>query len=292
MRMIERPPSREMGPPTEEERARAARLEEWTRALAKPRHFREQADQNARVRSFIASFLGELGYSVTLQGRYENVVALPRDRRNLLLVGAHYDSVPQSAGADDNASGVAVLLAVASALARGGPPPGVGFVAFNAEEDGLLGSADFVASGRRELGLEVAGIHVLEMVGFSTNAPGSQRTPSGLFLRGPDRGNFLGLLSNGRSGPLLARAFEKGASATPDLPLVGLETRFGIERWLPVLLLSDHAPFWRAGIPALLWTDTAFFRNPHYHDGSDTPATLDYGFMDRIAALVTASVAP
>jgi hypothetical protein len=146
-------------------------------------------------------------------------------------------------------------------------------------EDGLLGSADFVAQGLRELRLGVAAIHVLEMVGFATDAPGSQRIPTGLPVRAPDQGNFLGLLANGRSHALLEGTLARAGEATPELGVVGLKTFLGIERLLPVLLLSDHAPFWRAGIPAMMWTDTAFFRNPNYHDPSDTPATLDYGFM-------------
>jgi hypothetical protein len=277
------------GKATEADLARAGRLERWTRELAKPRHLEAQAHENARVRRFLASFLAELGYTVSVQGRYGNVVALPREREAVTLVGAHFDSVPTTAGADDNASGVAVLLEVAAELAKRKPGGNVGFVAFNAEEDGMLGSADFVAEGLTELSLDVQGIHVLEMVGFATDAPGSQRIPLELPVRAPDTGNFLGLLANGRSRALLERTFER-AAGVPDLGLVGLQTVLGIERFLPILLLSDHAPFWRAGLPALMWTDTSFLRNPHYHGPSDTPETLDYVFMARIAALVAGSV--
>jgi hypothetical protein len=287
MRVLER---RATGPrPTSEDaRERASRLEGWTRRLAVPRNFRAQPRENARARRFLGDFFEDLGYSVEIQGPYRNVVALPPHRTDLTLVAAHYDSVPGSRGADDNASGVAVMLAVASDLAARGAP-NVGFVAFNAEEDGIAGSDEFVANGIRELGLTVAEVHVLEMVGFSTDEPGSQEAPLRL-LRVPDRGNFLGLLANGRSHALLDRAFERAPVATPDLEVLGLKTYLGIERLLPVLLLSDHAPFWRASIPAMLWTDTSFFRNPHYHQMSDAPETLDYGFMERIATLVSASI--
>lgn len=289
MRVIERPAAPGSRRPTDAERARAERLEAWTRALAEPRHFEAQAPENVRVGRELASFFERLGYTVEVQGPYRNVVALPRDREDLTLVGAHYDSVPQSPGADDNASGVAVLLEVAAEVAARGRRGNVGFVAFNAEEDGFLGSADFVASGTRALRLGVSGIHVLEMVGYATDAPGSQQRPRGLPVSAPDRGNFLGLLANGRSSRLLERALER---ATPDLGVVGLQTYLGIERLVPLLNLSDHVPFWRVGIPAMLWTDTSFLRNPNYHGASDTPGTLDYAFMARIAGLVTESVLP
>ena len=72
--------------------------------------------------------------------------------------------------------------------------------------------------------------------------------------------------------------------------LLTLDTRFGVERLLFDLLRSDHVPFWKRGIPALMWTDTANFRNPNYHQGSDTPDTLDYAFMTRVCLLLCASL--
>src|SRR5579871_6875212 len=111
------------------------RLRAWVTAIAKPRHFWAEASENRRVGDAIATELSRLGFEVLLQGRYRNVVALPRARTGpVTLVAAHFDTVPASPGADDNASGVAVLLECARAMRDHAPRGTVGFVAFNAEE--------------------------------------------------------------------------------------------------------------------------------------------------------------
>jgi Zn-dependent M28 family amino/carboxypeptidase len=210
--------------------------------------------------------------------------------RPLILVGAHYDSVPGTPGADDNASGIAAMLASARALARLEPRPPVGFVAWNGEEDGLLGSIEFVQHRRTQGDLPIAAVHVLEMVGYASHEPGSQRMP--LPVPGaPDIGDFIGLLANQRSNHLVELAARQAEAVVPELPVVGLKIYLGLEGWLPVLHRSDHSPFWKAKIPAMLWTDTAEFRNPNYHRPTDTPETLDYGFMRRVTQLVIATVA-
>jgi hypothetical protein len=99
----------------------------------------------------------------------------------------------------------------------------------------------------------------------------------------------LGVVANRDSNAELERIVTL-ASGLPELPVVGLKTFFDIKKLPPVLLRSDHAPFWDAGLPALMWTDTAEFRNPNYHKTTDTPATLDYAFMAKVAALLVASV--
>jgi Zn-dependent M28 family amino/carboxypeptidase len=198
--------------------------------------------------------------------------------------------VPETPGADDNASGIAAMLACARALARFEPAPPVGFVAWNGEEDGLLGSVDFVVRRRSPGGAPIAAVHVLEMVGYANQEPGSQRMP----VPGPgapDVGDFIGLLTNHRSNHLVELAAKQAEVMVPELPVVGLKVYLGLEGWLPVLHRSDHAPFWKAKIPAMLWTDTAEFRNPNYHRPTDTPETLDYGFMRRVTQLVIATVA-
>jgi len=260
--------------------------------LAKPRHmFRERAE-NRRAAQFVADALEELGYAVEFEGELRNVVATPREAEDgrLILVGAHYDSVPCTPGADDNASGIAAMLACARALTRLGPPLPVGFVAWNGEEDGLLGSVEFVARRRSLGGTPIAAVHVLEMVGYASSEPGSQRMPVPV-PGAPDVGDFIGLLTNQRSNHLVELAAKQAEAMVPELPVVGLKVYLGLEGWLPVLHRSDHSPFWKAKIPAMLWTDTAEFRNPNYHRPTDTPDTLDYGFMRRVTQLVIATVA-
>lgn len=132
-------------------------------------------------------------------------------------------------------------------------------------------------------------MHVLEMVGYATHEPGSQRMPVPV-PGAPDVGDFIGLLSNQRSNHLVELAANQAEAMVPELPVVGLKVYLGLEGWLPVLHRSDHSPFWKAKVPAMLWTDTAEFRNPNYHRTTDTPETLDYGFMRRVAQLVIATV--
>ena len=261
-------------------------------ALARPRHMLAQPAENRRAARYLADALEARGYAVELEGELQNVVAVPRGpvAGGLILVGAHYDSVPGTPGADDNASGVAAMLAAARALALLDPAPPVAFVAWNGEEDGLLGSVEFVARRRSAGDRSIAAAHVLEMVGYASHEPGSQRMPIAV-PGAPDVGDFIGLIGNQRSNHLVELAAKQARAVVPELPVVGLKVFLGLEGWLPVLHRSDHAPFWKAKLPALLWTDTAELRNPHYHRPTDTPDTLDYGFMRRVTQLVVATVA-
>ena len=123
---------------------------DWLRgaveALAVPRHFVAEATRNRETGAWIADMFSNLGYEVILQGRYRNVFARPPgpQRGPLVLIGAHYDSIPGCPGADDNASALAAMLGVARACAATGPLPPVAYVAFNREEDGMVGSHEFM----------------------------------------------------------------------------------------------------------------------------------------------------
>jgi hypothetical protein len=260
----------------------AGRLREWVETIAKPRHAGAQSQANRETAEWVAMEFASMGYVVSFDGPERNVVAIRKDAASkLTIVGAHYDSVWGSPGADDNASGIAVMLACAARVTS----PSIAFVAFNGEEDGLLGSTDFVPRWKDR----IATAHILEMVGYASEEPGSQRRPAGLPIPVPDRADFLGILANSDSNAELKRIIAK-AGSLPQLPVVGLKTFLGMEKLFPVLLRSDHAPFWNAGLPALMWTDTSEFRNPNYHKKTDTPETLDYAFMARIASLLTACV--
>lgn len=268
------------------------RLEGLVRALAVPRHAIADARNNAWVAHSMTQWFKCLGLQVHSHGRHRNIVALPRggSTRPLTLVAAHYDTVPGCPGADDNASALAAMLECARWLAPRAAREAVGFVAFNAEEDGLLGSREFVETGLAALGRPVAGVHVLEMVGYrprQRDAP-AQSLPIPWIppsLRVPD---YLGLLTNGR-GNTLARRVAR-AHASPSLRVVTARSWGPIWRLLPDLGRSDHLPFWRADIPAALWTDTGNFRNPHYHRAGDTPDTLDYAFMRQVTELLCATL--
>ncbi len=225
-------------------------------------------------------------------GSYENVEGvLPGadPTAPAVVVGAHYDTVDGSAGADDNATGVAVLLAAAATLrARraGGWQPArpIRLVAFTLEELGLLGSAAYVA-GLRRTGVEVAAAIVVEAVGFRSEA---QRGPA--FVHLPPPGDFLALVANERSRPLLDHLLAAARAVAPRLRTIPPEPYFvapGEGRGpFADVRRSDHAPFWDAGWPAIMLTDTADFRSPHYHQSTDTPETLDPAFLGDVARVV------
>ncbi len=193
-----------------------------------------------------------------------------------ILIGAHYDAIPGTPGADDNASGVAALLELAKSFAAQPARSPLRFVAFDLEEYGLIGSKHYAAQLKQQqeqLRLMIS----LEMLGYCTSTPGSQKYPSGLQYLYPDRGDFIALIGSLRTIPDLL-------SLSKTIRTIG---KIGCE-WLPAGIrgmivpstrLSDHAPFWDAGYPAMMITDTAFLRNPHYHQPSDRLETLNLDFM-------------
>jgi Zn-dependent M28 family amino/carboxypeptidase len=268
----------------------SSQLREWVEKISVPRHYRAQPQMNEAIARWLADELRAWGYAVELQGSLRNVVAWPRNKASeLVVVGAHYDSVPETPGADDNGSAVAALLGCAEACARMRTDAPVCFAAFNCEEDGMWGSGEFVAN-LKMMGRRVRVAHILEMVGFASTQPGSQRLPTGLPIRIPDRGDFLGILANQTSGAHLEFILGQARAYLPQLSVVGLEVPLGAEQMLPVLARSDHLPFWNENIPAVMWTDTSEFRNPHYHRMSDKPDTLDYAFLQQVTQVLTACV--
>jgi len=266
-------------------------LRGWVKWLSVPRHFFAQPEANREAGEWIAETLRGWGYDVQFQGDYANVVALPRrPGTELVLVGAHYDSVPTTPGADDNASAVATMLACAKICSSFPGAPQVCFVAFNREEDNLAGSRDFVENYLPHADFSVITAHVLEMVGYASSEPGSQRLPDKLPVRVSNIGDFLALLANRHSSRMADDLLKTARGYLPDFPVMNLKVAMGVERFFPVLFRSDHAPFWQAGIPSVMWTDTSEFRNPNYHLPSDTPETLDYQFLTNVTKLLCAHI--
>jgi Zn-dependent M28 family amino/carboxypeptidase len=205
----------------------------------------------------------------------------------LIIVGAHLDSVEGTPGADDNASGLAVLLEAARILANLKPRSPALFCAFNLEEQNMIGSGHFVRKLKSEEA-KVEGMISLEMVGYTDRRPGSQKYPIGLKWFYPDQGDFIAVVGNFRSTGFL-RKFARVMRQAPGLPVETLLVP-GNGFLIPEARLSDHAPFWDAGYPALLVTDTSFFRNPHYHGSTDKLETLDLGFMAKVCEGVVTAV--
>jgi Zn-dependent M28 family amino/carboxypeptidase len=211
------------------------------------------------------------------------------------VLGAHYDSVSGTVGADDNASAVAVLLETARAMqhaagnARNSAE--VTFVAFALEEPPAygtryMGSRVFARKAKSE-GRAIDGMICLEMVGYTCQEPGCQRYPFPLqFFGYPKQGTFIGIVGNRQSLGFTHR-LRKSFQRNPNLPVVTLAVPF--DGWImPAVRLSDHASFWDKGYRAVMVTDSAFFRNPHYHRSSDTMETLDFNFMaELVVSLAT-----
>jgi Zn-dependent M28 family amino/carboxypeptidase len=247
------------------------------------------------VESFVEKELGSYGLKVesdyfSYRGKtFRNLVGRQGDHRggSLIVLGAHLDSVQGTPGADDNASGVAVLLEAARLLARAKLRSQVLFCAFNLEELNMIGSDYFVKKLKSE-GAKVAAMISLEMIGYTDSRPGSQRYPLGLKAFYPERSDFIGVIGNWRSATLL-RMFARQMRQVRGLPVETLAVP-GNGGLIPAVRLSDHAPFWDAGYPALMVTDTSFFRNPNYHGSTDTLETLDLDFMAKVCEGVVRAV--
>ena len=198
----------------------------------------------------------------------------------IVLVGAHYDTF-NNPGADDNASGVAGVLELAGHAAGRSYERTVRFAAFANEEPPFfrhegMGSAVYAAAARKS-GDDIRAAVILEMTGYYSERPLSQRYPPliGPFM--PSKGNFIAQISDFGSRAE-ARTIDRAFRKASGLPLQTVS----LPAWVPGVDFSDHRSFWAQGYPAVMFTDTSFYRTPHYHKPTDLPDTLDYG---RMAAL-------
>lgn len=268
----------------------ASWLRKIVEQISQPRQWTAHREQNRKTADFIESQFASFGYQTFRQSEFENVVTEFDRSKPVTIVGAHYDSVPGTPGADDNGSAVAAMLGCAKAVAGLNLP--ICFVAFNLEEEGLKGSRSFVDDFIKPESVDVAACHVLEMVGYCDHTEGSQSLPKGLPVKlMRPAGDFLAIVANRKSNHLLKEVVQTATTYVDELPVLGLQVFMGMERIFKDLRRSDHAPFWDAGLPAFMWTDTSEFRNPHYHQATDTPDTLDYEFLAKVVKLLTATVA-
>lgn len=200
----------------------------------------------------------------------------------LVIVGAHYDTV-SCAGADDNGSGVVAMLELTRQLARAHLTRRLRCVAFTNEEPPFFDTPDMgslqYARMAKARGDKIELMISLETIAYYTQAPGSQRYPMGLGHFYPDRGNFIGVVGDLASRSLVERTAGLLARHC-DVPVecASLPGR------MPGVFWSDHASFWAIGVPAVMITDTAHFRNPHYHRATDRPDTLDFPALARVTA--------
>jgi Peptidase family M28 len=202
-----------------------------------------------------------------------------------ILLGAHYDTVAQSPGADDNATAVATVLEAARLLGQLPTARSLQLALFDLEERGLYGSQAFVEQLAQPEMLQ--GAVILDMVGYACEMAGCQTYPALLPMRPPtDRGTFLAALGD-QSHAFLLDSFTQPDPAQPPVITLPIPTVGGVAA---DLVRSDHAPFWQRGIGAVLVTDTANFRNPHYHQPSDTLDTINPDFFVSSAQIVVRAV--
>ncbi len=256
----------------------------------------------AGTRAYLIEQLRDYGYEPMVQpfgagdsaGTNLSVIRVgTQEPGHKILVGAHYDSVAGSPGADDNASAVAAALEVARLFARYPTDKTLQVVFFDQEElqpegAGLRGSHAFVEDAANLEGLDSAVI--LEMLGYACYEPGCQSYPAGLEQPGlPQQGDFIGVIGDAEHPELLA-VFSTEDELTPptveSLQAVTLTVPVGALSLMPDLFRSDHVPFWLKGVGAVMVSDTANFRNPNYHRSSDTVESLDWDFLGQTTQYV------
>ncbi len=275
-----------------EDSRHAENLKAHVVAVASEEHNVGHPQALERSARYIEKTLADFGYAVGRQEfetagvkvrNLEVARAGPGDGKHLVVVGAHYDSAQGAVGADDNGSGVAALIELARAFREFQPGEGfeIRFVFYVNEELPWFGTEN-MGSNRHAEGLaresrEVVAMMSLETIGWYSSAPGSQHYPFPFNLLYPSTGDFIGFVANPRSRSLVRRvvgAFRRHA-AFPSEGAVGPESIRGIS-W------SDQWSYWQRGWPAVMVTDTALYRYPHYHTLHDTPDKLDYDGLARV----------
>ena len=214
---------------------------------------------------------------------YRNVTALfgPATTERI-VVGAHYDAAGALPAADDNASGVAGLLELASLLGKTELPIQIELVAYSLEEPPYFGSTKMGsyqhAKFLKDQNIPVRLMISLEMIGYFSDSPDSQRFPvSAMNLFYPSRGNFIAVVGN-LSGFLIVRRVKAAMLGAGDLPVYSINAPVSI----PGIDFSDHRNYWAFGFDAVMITDSAFYRNPNYHTAQDTSEKLDYNRMAKV----------
>lgn len=243
-----------------------------------------------RAAEYIAAQWSEQGYEVARQeyrvqgqrcANLEAMVHGVKHPEQIVLVGAHYDSVDGCPGANDNASGVAALLELSRHFAGQKTERTLKFVAFVNEEPPFFTTREqgsvVYAQAARARGDDIRAMISLETMGYYSDARGSQKYPPILGWFYPDVGNFIAFVSNFRSRPLLHRAV-RAFRANSRFPLECASTFEGLEG----VAWSDHGSFWAEGYRAFMVTDTALFRYLHYHEPTDTAERLHYDKLARV----------
>ena len=274
----------------------ANRLQQHLAAIVRPRP--NGSAELESLRTYVTDQLQQFGWNVR-RHEFECVSAIDDRLTGILLiatlpssshaeswlcVAAHLDSRFETPGADDNASGVVGLLEIACCWRDWRPTDSsteVELVVTDLEEEGMLGGTEHARLWRSR-SERLLGMVALEMIGYCNQRPHTQFLPKALVGKYPTTGNFIAVIGNQNSTALI-ELFRDGLQEIAGLPTETLQVPEN-GNLLQATRLSDHSPFWDAGFPAVMITDTSFLRNPHYHRGSDTIETLDIEFLRQVTA--------
>jgi Zn-dependent M28 family amino/carboxypeptidase len=281
-------------PLTEEERKLERELRTYVQQLAGQIGERNlfRYKQLVAAATYVRTTLTSAGYDVRLQTydvagqASENIEAelLGTDKPDdIVLIGAHYDSVQGSPGANDNASGVAAMLALARALVRTKSACTLRFVAFTNEEPPFFQSrhmgSRLYAQRSRARNENISLMLSLETIGYYSDEPGSQHYPFPFNFFYPSTANFIAFVGNMEHAPWVKRLLTSFRRQT-QFPSEGS----ALWEWIPGVAWSDHWSFWKEGYPAVMVTDTAHNRYSHYHTATDTPDNVDFSRMARVVS--------
>lgn len=272
------------------------------------RHYSAAPEHLENARQLFATAFNDAG----LQTEGHDFVHLQTDMQNIIgrqpgvkneaityIIDGHFDGVPGSPGADDNGSAVAGVLEALRILSQYQFEHSLRFIGFDAEELGLIGSLRYVQNGIKPFE-EIEGVLNFEMIGYYDDAPNTQLLPEGFDLLFPAaaqevaddeyRGNFLTVVGNVASNPLISAFVNASETYVPDLRLIDVAVP-GNGTIAPDLRRSDHSRFWDANYQALMLTDASEFRNFNYHTADDVISTLDFTFMANVVKATLATAA-
>ena len=288
-----------VAPLTAQERALAGRLHSHVTAIASEEHNALHPEALARAADYLAAQLGDMAYTVGVQnfdggdGPVRNLAVEIKGAtapEQIVIVGAHYDSASGAPGANDNGSGTAMVLELARAFSKSAPQKTLRFVLFANEEppyfgQNTMGSLVYARRSRQRQENIIAMLS-LETVGYFSDEAGSQKYPGIFKPFFPGEGNFIAFIGDLKSRDLLHRSLTRFRSVQnfPSEGIAAFPKIKGID-W------SDHSAFWANDYRALMVTDTAIFRYPHYHTRQDAPDKLRYDRMARLFSGVHAVVA-
>jgi len=285
-----------------------AQLLSYLQSVEGVRHYISAPAHLAAVRNLMLDAFSDAG----LQTEGHHFVHAATDMQNVLgrkpgakdeaitfIIDGHFDGVPGSPAADDNGSAVAGVLEALRILSQYHFEHSIRFIGFDAEELGIIGSHRYVQNGIKAFE-DIQGVLNFEMIGYYSDEPNTQMMPFGFDMLFPNvaqeianddyRGNFITVVGNTNSNPLIAAYVDAAESYVPDLRVITVSVP-GTGTLVPDLRRSDHARFWDVGIPALMLTDGADFRNLNYHTPGDVISTLDFNFMKQVVQATLATAA-